>query len=143
METPFDYDNFPQEITADPMTPAHNAEIFEMLQEAIKDDRYNHAEAHAGYLYDRKGYLEFQPLGTDQREYLQNEDMLIQFSIRIARHDAEELGLIDLERTIIAEDEEAETARLEAEAIRLQAAAAATKVAADEATQKAMKARAK
>lgn len=141
MATPFEYDNFPEEITADPLT--HRAEIFEMLTEAIKDDRYIAAQAHAGYLHNRKDYLDFQPLGTAQRDYLQNDDMLIQFSIRIGRHDAEEIGLIDLESTIIAETDAANAEALEEKAMRLAAAAEAASQAAHEAARAARAARGK
>lgn len=145
MTKEFDYHSFPDEFNSEPLNENHFPEAARILNQAIAEENYSAIEARAGYLTDRRGNLNFIPLGIDagDRKYYKSEDLMIQINVRMNSSTAAKLGLIALEETLIAETKEAEAARLEAQATQLEAAAAEAQAAANAAAEKARAARAK
>lgn len=130
MATEFDYHSFPDEITAEALDSKHNTEIFEILTQSFNGS-FASAEAKVGYLADRRDYFDFDPIGEADPAQHKSDDLMIQFSIRMNRREAEEHGLIAFETQILSENAQKRAEQLAANAERLQFEAAKAQAIAD------------
>lgn len=143
MTKQFDYDNLPDEMTMDALPEELFPVAQEAFAEALASGELKVAEAKAGYLYDRKTWLEVDPMGRHRNtSYGANDDdIVLQLTVRVSspkswRGQDTLPKLAALEAAVIAKEEEAEAAALEAEIAAQEAKAQEAATAAAQAAEK-------
>jgi hypothetical protein len=139
--TEYDYHNLPEELDVKPVDEEMNAEVLEVIQEAIAAGHVRAHEAKAAYVFRRGEEMSFDTLGKPRNKSYgdSSDDIVLQVTVRIGgeRYVRNELpGLVALEEGLTARHEAAEQAKLEAEIAEAEQAEAAAKAKAEQAAER-------
>jgi hypothetical protein len=140
--TDYEYDNLPDEITADALPKEMFADAQAAFAQALESGLALNVEAKATHAYDRKGYLNTDSFIGHQNPAYRSEtdDVIIQLTIRIPNPKTirgESLSAVTALEDIATDyDQKAERARLEAELAQAEREAAQAEATAREKREK-------
>lgn len=139
--TDYDYNNLPQELSAEPLPDELFPAAVAAITEALESDSTLAMEARAVHVYDRKGYMNDDSFIGHQNPAYRNptDDVVLQLTVRIPNPKTVRGGLdatARLEELAEKYDRRAEEARLNAELAQAEADAQKAENAAREAREK-------
>jgi hypothetical protein len=125
MTASYEYDNLPDELLIDAIPEEFTEQAMEIFTKATAWDATKASEIKIAQIYDRKGYMEANALGGARNGSYsrENDDIIIQMTLRIDRSDFDDFKGTELEQLLIAKRTAAIEAREAAELRALEEAA--------------------
>jgi hypothetical protein len=132
--TTFDYDNLPEEIGFEPLPAELVGTVATAIAQALRSNLSLAAEAKAVYVYERKGYMEIEPLGKKRNSPYGSidDDIVLQLTVRIPSPTTVDAGALGVVQSLEARIYE-HTLETQRKAIQAQIAQAEADVAKAEA----------